>query len=228
LSDSAIELHHPSDVAALLDELIEQGAALHLSPPGGGELTLQPLQHQRGQALLLRLPTLQSPPSWLFSGEVHAHATLSRVRIDFDIGERRLDRVEGLPVLRLLPPARVRRHQRRQAFRVPPMSALLPRVHLHWEGKLLSMATADLSAGGIALRWPGSIGVPPSGAELDKVVLEISREQRLSLSLRIGHLRPGTGTETVVGCAFLRMPPQGERVMQQFLNDLQRQQRSLG
>jgi c-di-GMP-binding flagellar brake protein YcgR len=82
-------------------------------------------------ALELRLPGLVAQaPSWLLSGPVHAFAVLDKVRIDFDLpsGERETHDRGGPPVLRIALPARLRRHQRRQAFRVSPVSQHHPRA----------------------------------------------------------------------------------------------------
>jgi c-di-GMP-binding flagellar brake protein YcgR len=220
-----LELTHPADIAALLQELVNSPSALHLSPPGGGELQLQPLRLD-GDALLLRLPLLQAPPAWLLAGPVQAHALLARVRIDFSLGERQLEQQDGRPVLRLRLPARLQRHQRRQSFRVMPLSAHHPRLLLPWEGQALRLSARDVSVGGMALRWPLELDAPAPGAEMDGV-LEMSRELRIPVRLRVEHVQSGFD-ESIVGGAFVGLSPLGERQLLQHLQLMQRRQRALG
>lgn len=220
-----LELRHPADIAALLQELVSSQSALHLSPPGGGELSLQPLRLD-GDALLLRLPLLQAPPAWLLAGPVQAHALLARVRIDFSLSERQLEQHEGRPLLRLRVPERLQRHQRRQSFRVMPLSAHHPRLLLPWEGHAHRLSLRDVSVGGTALRWPLELEAPPPGLETDGV-LEMSRELRIPVHLRIEHVQTGFD-ESIVGCAFVNLSPLGERQLLQHLQLMQRRQRSLG
>lgn len=226
MTDTDLELSHPADISALLDELVASQASVLLSPPGGGELSLQALRLD-GDSLLLRLPLLQTPPAWLLGGPVIAQALLARVRIEFALGERRLDQDEGRPVLRLRLPARIRRHQRRQTFRVSPLSSHHPRLLLPWQGQALRLSARDLSAGGIALRWPAQAPAPTPGSEFADAVLEVSRELRLPLRLRVEHVQTGFD-EAIIGCAFIGLAPQGERQLLQQLQLMQRRQRKLG
>lgn len=220
-------LDHPSEIAALLDELVDAGTPLQLESAGGESLALNPLQHDREAGLLwLRLPSLQAaPPAWLIDGNVHAHALLARVRIDFEIGRRDIVQQAGLPALRLAAPTQMRRHQRRQSFRVPSMSQHHPRALLPGAP---SLAALDISAGGVALVWPAALPLPVAGELLGPLELELERELRLRLSLRVSHCRRREDGSALLGCAFEALTPAAERVLQQQLQKLQRRARLVG
>ena len=220
-------LDHPSEIAALLDELVDSATPLQLEPPGGELLTLAPLRQDREKGLLwLRLPGLQGGlPPWLLDGPVHAHALLARVRIDFELGRRDLVDDAGLPALRLAVPTQMRRHQRRQSFRVPSLSQHHPRALLPGA---LSLAALDISAGGVALVWPAGQDLPVPGELLGPLELELERELRLTTSLRVSHCRRREDGSAVLGCAFETLTAANERLLAQQLQKLQRRARVVG
>ena len=231
-ADDDLEIDHPSDIAALLDEAVQCAALLHLSSPDHDELALPFLRWRDGPGIVLRLQGLQAEaPPWLLQGPVHAHAVLDRVRIDFELGsQRQLSADDGLPVLKLVVPARLRRHQRRQAFRVAPLSKHHPRALLSLAGQSrpMRLATQDLSAGGLALIWPASVqGQPVLGQRLDAVELELERELRLALRLQVEHVHRNAQGDWILGCAFVALNAQAERLLLLHLNQMQRRQRLL-
>lgn len=225
--DDELLLDHPSEIAALLDELVETATPLHLSAPSGDSLALAPLRHDRGGGLLwVRLPGLQNAgPAWLTDGPVHAHALLARVRIDFELGRRDQAADAGLPALRLAVPTQLRRHQRRQSFRVPALSQHHPRALL--PGRL-SLAAVDISTGGVALIWPADRPLPVPGELLGPLELELERELRLPLQLRISHCRRREDGSAVLGCAFESLSASQERVLAQQVQKLERRARVVG
>lgn len=225
--DQELLLDHPSEIAALLDELVDTATALQLEPPGGEALRLAPLRHDREKGLLwLRLPGLQDgPPAWLLDGAVHAHALLDRVRIDFELGRRDLAEEAGLPALRLAAPTQMRRHQRRQSFRVPSLSQHHPRALLPGS---LNIAALDISAGGVALIWPAGQALPVPGELLGPLELELDRELRLPLRLRVSHCRRREDGSAVLGCSFENLTASSERLLAQQLQKLQRRARVVG
>ncbi len=231
-ADDDLEIDHPSEIAALLDEAAQSAVRLHLSSKHEEPMALPLLRWDPSNGLLLRLPGLRAEaPAWLLQGPVHAHAVLDKVRIDFDLDlERRLTEVDGLPVLQLGVPSRLRRHQRRQAFRVTPMSQHHPRALLPQatQSRPLRLSTQDLSAGGVALVWPNAEAtVPELGQLLDGVELELEREVRMPVSLKVEHLRRNDEGQSVLGCAFVGMSAPAERLLLLHLNQMQRRQRLL-
>jgi flagellar brake protein len=231
-ADDDLEIDHPSEIAALLDEAAQSTVRLHLSGKHEEAMALPLLRWDPSNGLLLRLPGLRAEaPAWLLQGPVHAHAVLDKVRIDFDLDfERRLTEADGLPVLQLNVPSRVRRHQRRQAFRVAPLSLHHPRALLAQAGQSrpLRLTTQDLSAGGVALVWPNAeTAVPEIGQLLDGVELELERELRMPVSLKVEHLRQNEEGQWVLGCAFMALTAQAERLLLLHLNQMQRRQRLL-
>lgn len=230
MSADDLQLDHPTGIASLLDEAVQSQQRLTLSAPAGEALALMPVRLDLASgALLLRLPGLQvQAPDWLMRGPVHAQLLLDKVRVDFELGETRQLLLDGgLPVLSIGLPARIRRHQRRQAFRVAPLSQHHPRAVLPVAGEArpLRLVTQDLSAGGVALRWPASVALPALEARLDGVELELERELRVGVNLIVEHVRQDVRGEWVVGCAFRDLAAPAERQLLLHLNQMQRRHR---
>lgn len=228
-----LNIEHPGEIAAWLEEMVGDQVPLHLDDALGQQSwTLQPLRVSRTPGHLdLRLPGLGlEAPAWVLKGPVQAHAALDRIRLDFELPtQRQLVDEQGLPLLRVALPERLRRHQRRQAYRVQPASAHHPRVLLPRSADLpLRLRTADLSAGGVALAWSASLPLPQAGELLPDVELELGHELRVSVQLRVQHVRPpDAGESALVGCAFVALSPQAERQLALYLNQLQRRQRGV-
>ena len=228
---SELLIEHPSEVCSWLEELVDDQVPLHLEDPTGRSLTLHPLRFLRTPAVLeLKLPGLiANLPEWLLNGPVHAHALLDRIRLDFELAGRSLAEHEGLPVLRLDLPTRLRRHQRRQAFRVQPASVHHPRALLPRGSQLpLRLRTADLSAGGVGILWTDLLPLPQVGDLLSEVEIELGREHRFVVRLQVQHVRPAEADRPpLVGCAFVELSPMAERQLSLHLNQMQRRQRAL-
>ncbi len=225
-----LQLDHPSEIAALLDELVGSAVPLQLESPDDLRLALTPLRHERDAGLLwLRLPdSLDRLPPWLADGSVHAHALLDRVRIDFPLGRHDLIQDRGSPALRLAVPTQLRRHQRRQNFRVPALSQHHPRALLPSGDSTLRLAALDLSSGGMALVWPAGRPQPVPGELLGPLELELERELRLRLRLRVSHVRLRDDGSAVLGCGFEQLDAASERLLAQQLQKLQRRARVVG
>ncbi len=224
--DDDLLLDHPAEIASLLDELVAGGNAVQLRS-GDESLSLTPLRHELGSGLLwLRLPGLQqTSPTWLLDGAVHAHALLDRVRIDFELGRRDVVLENGLPVLRMAVPTTLRRHQRRQSFRVAALSQHHPRALLPGS---TALPAVDISAGGVALIWPAGQALPVPGELLGPLELELERELRLQLQLRVSHCRRREDGSAVLGCAFESLSAGNERLLMQQLQKMQRRARVVG
>jgi c-di-GMP-binding flagellar brake protein YcgR len=228
------DIVHPAEIAALLGDAAAQQVRLELEGPAGEALSLSIVRVDPEQRLLvLRWPELQASalPAWLQAGGAQAHASLAKIRIDFKLDALpRLHHSDDLPELHLPLPPRVRRHQRRQAFRVAPLSQTYPRILITLPGRpqALRLAAADLSAGGVALTWPPELDLPQVHDRFEQVELELSRDMRLPLRLQVQHVGPPEGSARTVGCGFDALAPQAERVLLLQLQQLQRRHRTLG
>lgn len=228
------DLVHPAEITALLSEAAEQQVRLELQAGDAPPLSLAIVRvDPMARSLVLRWPTLQAAtlPEWLQTGPVQAHASLSKIRIDFTLdGPPHLIQSEDLPELHLPMPQRLRRHQRREWFRVAPLGQSYPRMRLTLPEleRPITLPTVDLSAGGVGLQWPDGLPLPDLHACLAPAELELSRDLRLHLRLQVQHLHvPPSGPRTV-GCGFDALAPQAERVLLLQLEQLQRRHRTLG
>ncbi len=227
-----LEIAHPTEIAAWLSQAQQVNAKLALQSPQGDAVTLSLLRVDRDAATVdLRWPGMQvtALPAWLTDGPVQVQVTLDKIRMDFELGTRSLLTHEGLPVLRIALPPVMRRHQRRQAFRVPPASPHFPRAFWHAPQRTspLRLVLCDLSAGGLGLRWPAQTPLPSINTVLEGIDIELERGQRIAVTLRVEHQRE-TPEGMVLGCAFVGLPPMAERNLLQHLNQAQRRRRVLG
>lgn len=234
MSDADTDLVHPAEIAALLSEAAEQQVRLELQAGDAPPLSLPIVRVDAStRQLVLRWPELQASalPDWLQRGPVQAHASLAKIRLDFALeGPPQLHPSDGLPELRLALPQRLRRHQRREWFRVAPLGQSYPRMRLTLPGldRPVTLATVDLSAGGVGLQWPDALPLPALHTQLAPAELELSRDLRLSLRLQVQHLHTPPGGPRTVGCGFDALAPQAERVLLLQLQQLQRRHRTLG
>jgi len=231
-SSADLDIDTPAEIGAWFQDLIAEQVPIHFEGPADEEWTVQAHRvHPAHQHIDFRLPSLKlEAPVWVLRGPLRAHATLRRIRLDFEAPPaRELLSDAGLPLLRLALPTLLRRHQRRQAFRVQPTSSHHPRAWLPRPGALpLSLRTMDLSAGGVALLWPPALPLPQPGDLLPGVELELGRDHRLRLQLQVQHLGEEPGESLArVGCAFVGLKPETERELALYLNHLQRRQRGL-
>ncbi len=228
------DIVHPAEIAALLGEAAAQQVRLELLGPAGEALSLAIVRVEPDRRLMvLRWPDLhaQALPAWLRPGAVQGHASLAKIRIDFTLdGLPHLHRSDDLPELHLPLPKCLRRHQRRQAFRVAPLSQTYPRVLVSLPGqpRPLRLGAADLSAGGVALQWPTELPLPKVDERFESAELELSRDLRLPVRLQVQHVGEPQGSACTVGCGFDALPPAAERVLLLQLQQLQRRHRTLG
>ena len=124
------------------------------------------------------------------------------------------------------------RFQRRGSFRVRTLERSAPTAQLRHPGMPdmpLSLRLLDLSIGGCALLLPDQVPTMPLGVMLQGVELVLDTDTRVAVTLRLQHASsinshsPGLR----LGCEFLQLDPQAQRLLQRHIDQTQKRRRLL-
>jgi c-di-GMP-binding flagellar brake protein YcgR len=224
----------PTEVLALLRQLLDGQVGITLSNPAGAQLKtrLCALEAEHAALGFEVMPQDPAVQALLGTDEISAIAYLDLIRVAFDLEGLVLVKSGPGAVLRASLPATLLRFQRRQAFRVKPHTRT-PQAHLKLRpaDESLRLRITDLSVGGIALLL--SVGddarfaveVPVEGTEIDAQI-ELDRDTRFRALLRLQHIQ-GPGEEppypgVLLGFAWAQIDPLARRSVQLFIDQTQK------
>lgn len=224
--DSAPEIH------ALLEELVRTQASLQLSTPEGAGLQtrLWSVDSAGGVLSLDAGSDLSALPPLLASAEVTALAYLDNIRLQFDLDGLVLVSDERESCLRAQLPRLIYRFQRRQAYRVQPTTSLYPVVSLRHPAIAdmhLRLRVLDVSAGGLALLLPRDVPPIEAGLVLAGVVVELDRDTRFEVQLRLQHIAAPGPQGSQIGCQFVELSPMAARALHVYIDQTQKRRRLL-
>lgn len=230
----ALRVPSMPEIAGYLRELGDTQQRVLLSTPDGQTLhtVICALDAVKG-VLGFDIPGENSQVRALLNAEeVTGVAFLDAIRLQFELEGLVVVKDKGGPVLRTQLPRRMYRFQRRQAFRVQPTGLNYPRVllrHPSLPDMQLNLRVLDISMGGLALLLPENVPEIASGIELGGAVVELDRDLRFELTLRLQHAAPqGDGHPGVrLGCAFVGLPPNAARELQVYIDQTQKRRRLL-
>jgi len=223
----------PVEILALLRQLQEGNTLVTLSGPGGASYTtlLWTIDTHR-QTIAFSAEDGDSRLQALLDGnEVVAVAYLDSIKVQFDV--EGLLRVRGghHDALNGQLPREVFRFQRRSAFRVRPLSKLVPTAHFHHPGMpemALSLRVLDVSLSGIALFLPDNVPGIPAGVRIGQCELELDEETRLDVGLVIHHVTvinpESKGCR--LGCELTDLD-RHDRSLQHYINQTQKRRLAL-
>ena len=225
---------HPRDIVALLRRLRDAAVAVSLSGPGGNHLKASVWsvdeQHQR---LALEVePGDSQLPGLVDGNEATAVAYLDAIKLQFDLQDLVLVRSPRATALQCELPACLYRFQRRGSFRVRTLERSAPTAHLRHPGMpdmALSLRILDLSSGGCALLLPDEVPTLPLGLTLQGVALALDTDTRVAVTLRLQHASSinSHSQGLRLGCEFLQLDPQVQRLLQRHIDQTQKRRRLL-
>jgi len=224
----------PAEVAAYLQQLQRDGAAVMLSgPPGQGLASritaLDPAANVLGLELGADPDAISQ--ALVAGGEITAVAYLGAIKLQFELDDAVLVSGEQGAVLRSSLPERLYRFQRRQSFRVQPAGSVYPRVVLpstDQPGRALRVL--DISIGGLALVLPADCPALPTGQVAASLVLELDRITALRIALLPHHASPIGGDAhgmLQLGCSFVDLDAAASRSLQVYVDQTQKRRRLL-
>lgn len=225
---------HPREVLALLGELRDAGTPLSLSAPDGAKLgatvwTADAAQQRMAFGVEADDPQL---PALVEADEVTAVAYLDAIKLQFDLQDLVLVRSGRSSALQTRLPRCIYRFQRRSSYRVRTLDRAAPSARLRHPvlpEMALSLRILDLSVGGCALLLAADVPPLPLGVTLHGVVLELDRDTRLPVTLRLQHMSsillrtPGLR----LGCEIVRPDGGVERSLQRYIDQTQKRRRLL-
>lgn len=230
----AFRIRTPAEILSYLHALLDQQTRVFVSNPEGLELRTHLCLIDKERALI----GLDLPPGFglgdglLDLEEIEAVAYLDAVKLQFELEQPVVIRDRDGSVLRAALPSRLYRFQRRQTFRVQPPGSTYPRVSLDWPGdevQRVNLRVLDISIGGLALLLPPELPDLPPGQSLQTVQLELERDLRIELSLRLLHVSAAGGHPggRHLGCAFESLEAAATRELQVFIDQTQKRRRLL-
>lgn len=247
-------VRHTVEQLALLRQLRDRQAPVHLHAPGGAALStrlwaVHP-EHARlsfsAEAADPHIGRLLDAEEWV------AVAYLERVKLQFDLGALVLVRGVDSCALQTDLPREIYRFQRRQAYRVDAIERSAPQALLRHPSipeMQLALRVLDVSAGGCALWLPQDVPPLQAGTELGEVRIVLDATTRFAASLTLQHvtnlgvcedsgtggdLDGDTGAGTAphgrgvrLGCAWRPLGGAAERNLQRWIDQAQKRQRLL-
>lgn len=217
------------EIAAYLQQLLQQRLALTLNTPQGHSLgtPLVEVDSETGQ-IAFDLPC-DAAAALQASGEVLAIAYLDNIRLEFELQNLLLvHRSDGSCSLRAALPSRLYRFQRRQSYRVAALGSGYPRAllrHPMWPEMQLQLRLLDVSMGGLALLLPADVPEIAVGLRLAAVQVELDRDSHFEATLQLQHLSLQADGSRRLGCAFGALPGGAERTLQRYIDLTQKRQR---
>lgn len=164
-------------------------------------------------------------------GEITGVAFIGSIKLQFELESPVIVLGEHGAVLRSALPTKLYRFQRRQAFRVQPLSSAYPRVL--WPQKDGSHAAArvcDVSVGGVGLQLLPAHELGGVGELHESLTLELDRTTQLPIKLCVQHIELGHldgQPHRHVGCAFTELEPNVARALQVYVDQTQKRRRLL-
>ncbi|MEY4765369.1 MAG: hypothetical protein RI907_2042 [Pseudomonadota bacterium] len=222
-----------AEIQSLVRRLVDERCLVSLSGPHGDAfMTLVLDVDSTGRQITFSAedggPRLDA---LLEHGEVSAVAYLDRIKIQFDLdGLVHIQRSQGAQ-LRAQVPTVVYRFQRREAFRVQPLSQQAPLAHFRHPaspGVELHLRVLDISLGGVGLLLPQNVPMIPAGVKVASCRLELDDQTDITVSMVIHHvtaIQPQSNGVRL-GCELLDVE-RHDRALGNYINQTQKRRAAL-
>lgn len=225
-------LDTPTEIKALLRQLLDGNVPLNINGPDGAVLstTLWTVDAVRGAISFSASGDDPHLQQIVQSDEAVVVGYLDSVKLQFDANDLVLVHGGNKTALSCTLPDVIYRFQRRGSFRVRPVLRSSPVARLRHPAlaeMLLSLRVLDVSLGGCALFLPEDVPPMTPGITLNGVELELDADTRFTASLRLHHMSSVT-TEAKglrVGCELVRLPADAERQLQRYIDQTQKRRR---
>lgn len=227
-----LQVQSSVEVLALLQELHQRQISIQLITPDGqhASTVLWSVDRERQTLSLDAQVDANVLRAVQACDELTAVAYLDSIKLQFDLGGLVLVTGDQGAAWSAPLPTRMYRFQRREAFRVQPLSSTHPVVTVSLADDLPSvwqLRVLDLSAGGLGMLLPPDAPPLHIGQRLDDVVMALDRSTRLHLTLQVQYLGPADAPHagTHVGCAFVKLSGEATRDLQVYIDNTQRKRR---
>ncbi|PXW91932.1 c-di-GMP-binding flagellar brake protein YcgR [Sphaerotilus hippei] len=231
---AAHELRSHVEIRALMRQFVQGDVPISLISPPDLSYTTSLWAEDEGRQLLsfaadggdARVRRLLAAPALVAVGYI------DNIKIQFDVQDLSLVSGLGSTALNARYPVRIYRLQRRDSYRVRPLSQAQPVARLNHPADpslALVLRVLDVSHTGVALLLPADLPALPLGTVLGEVRLDLdaSHSTRLVLKvIRIGAVHAVQGGVRL-GCEIVNLPLASGRVLQRYLEQTQQRRRML-
>lgn len=232
VGSGAYRVDEAVEIGALLRQLIDGQVPVTLTTRSGlGLVTSLWAADDAGRLLVFSAdPTKPEVPGLLLADEVEATAYLDNVKLQFDADDMVLVHGRDASAFNARYPHEVYRFQKRDSFRVQPLSHTRPA--LLWTAptdpqQRVRARVLDISQGGIAILWASGAPVPVLGAVLAPVSVCVDPHTEVRCKIRIVHVGEQREQGVRLGCELFDLSAEDGRALQRYIDQTQRRQRML-
>ena len=213
----------PVEIGALLKQLCDGSVLLNLNGSDGSVFTsaIWTLDSDKQTISFNADPGDRAVRALVDCDEAAVVGYLDSVKLQFDVQDLVLVHGQRASVLRCPFPAEMYRFQRRDAFRVRPISRT-PAVQCR--NPRLSLRLLDVSISGCGLFVPEGTPLMQPGLLLESVQIDLDTETSLHVSLRVKHVTTlvSEGRGVRLGCEFVKPDRDTLRTLQRFIDQTQK------
>lgn len=215
----------PRDIQAILKQLLDGSVLVALHGDDGAVFTtaIWTLDAQRGTIGFNADPADPAMTALLRGDAVAVVGYLDSVKIQFDVDNLVVVTGQRASVLNCSAPRELYRFQRRNAFRVRPLSRVAPTArfaHPDMPETELSLRVIDISIGGCGLFLPDELPTMNRGAVIADGRLELDDDTRIGVTLRLQHstIVRDKSRGARLGFEFVRPGGEALRVLQRYID----------
>lgn len=228
----AFMVRSKSEIAALLRQLMQDEAPVTLTSRSGVSLvTAIWTEDEPGGVIVLSAdPSKPEVQALLLCDEVEAVTYLDNVKLQFDVDDLVLVHGRHASAFNARYPSEVYRFQKRDSFRVQPLSHSRPTLIWAPEGDAAAgvpLRVLDLSHGGLAILWDAARPCPSMGAVLAPATLNVDPGTRVRCAIKVVHVGARGEQGVRLGCEVFDVAPEDARALQRYIDQTQRRQRML-
>jgi len=224
---------HPTELLALLRQLVDGNVLVHLSASGGAAYTttVWTVDGQQGRISLAADAGQPAVRNLVDAGEATAVAYLDSVKLQFELQHLMLVHGPNASALQAALPAMLYRFQRRESFRVRTPANAAPMASLRHPSVpdlQLALRVLDVSIGGCALALPADVPPLAAGLKLAGVHVDLDADTRFEATLTLQHVSGGMGSTQSgqrLGCAFGKLDGTAQRALQRYIDQTQKRRR---
>ncbi len=234
-SEDDFRVRSGSEISLLLEQLRDGAVLMNLHSPDGPVIpaqvwTVDPATDTISFSVDASHPSLQA---LIESDEATAVAYLDSIKLQFELQNLMLVRGTKDSALHCTFPRELFRFQRRNSYRVQPLSRTQPKAllrHPMIAEMQLELRVLDMSMNGCALFLPHDVPPLDVGIQINDVRFVLDMGTRFTARLLLHHVTALNHQAQGVrlGCEVLELTGEAQRALQHYIDQNQKQRRLLG
>lgn len=222
----------PSELAAMLKQLLDANAVLNLNAPNGTAVPVTLWAMDAARDVISFSADAQSPQlqSLVECNEAVAVGYLDNIKVQFDVHGLLLVHNGRETAINSSYPRDMFRFQRRNGYRVRPLLRHAPTarlLHPTLRDMPLTLRVLDVSIGGCALFLPHDVPLIEPGVLLNGVALELDANTHICAPLRLQHVTSlqNDAGGVRLGCELVNVDSESLRALQRYIDQTQKRRR---